>query len=92
MEADRRQPGATHQRLELKGREVAAPEWLACRVREDQVVAGQPATGRCHHLRLSVAVRAQDASVSSIERSLLAVLGSPSHRRPWSRTRVLRRG
>lgn len=39
MEADRRQPGTTQQRLELKDLDVAAPEWLAGGVGEDQVVA-----------------------------------------------------
>ena len=60
VEADRGQPGPAQQRLELQGRDVPAPQRLPGRVREDQVVSGQPATGRPHHLRLSLAVRAQD--------------------------------
>ena len=68
------QPGLAQQRLEDEGRDVAAPERLAGRVGEDQVVAGQPATGRRHHLRLSVAVRAQDVEgrVGQLDRALAA--------------------
>lgn len=72
MEADLGQRGTAQQRLELESRDVAAPQRLAGRVGEDQVVARQPATGRPCLLLLSIAMRAQDIEgrVGQLDRAL----------------------
>jgi len=59
MEADVGQPGSPQERLEGQGRAVAAPEWLTGGIGEDEVVAGQPATGRPQRTGLAIAVGSQ---------------------------------
>src|SRR6266536_5130372 len=51
METDGRQLGPPQQRLELQGGDVAAPQRLAGRVAEDEVVVGQAMPERQHRLR-----------------------------------------
>jgi hypothetical protein len=52
VEADRRQLGPAQQRLELQGRDVAAPERFARSVAEDEVVVGQGMADRQQSLGL----------------------------------------